>query len=431
MQSYALYQALLASPENIPLRIMYLNAVYEEKAYKEVYEEARKGLTFDKHNQTFRLFVIKGAYYTGKLNIAEVVLEELMEVSEEAEVLLWAAKCRFAQEDISSAMNFYQKAIALDPDTQDLQLDKELKLRSAATEGEDAFDVSEVEKPGIRFSDVGGMEQVKKEINLKIILPMKQPELVKAYGKKAGGGILLYGPPGCGKTYIARATAGEIDGAFISVGIHEVFSMWIGESEKNMNKMFFQARRNKPCVLFFDEIDALGMARSQMRGEANKVLVNQFLTEMDGLNGENEGVLIIGATNAPWDVDAAFRRPGRFDRILFIPPPDRRARIEILKLLLQDKPVGSLNLEEIASKTVDFSGADLKGLIDRVVEEKLSNAMLSGEVEIISQKDILNVLKHIRPSTQEWFASAKNYAVYSNEGGQFDPILDYLKSKRD
>ena len=158
------------------------------------------------------------------------------------------------------------------------------------------------------------METVKEEVRMKIIHPLAHPDLYKAYGKTAGGGILLYGPPGCGKTHLARATAGEIKAAFLAVGINDILDMWIGQSERNMHEIFEQARRSRPCVLFFDEVDALGANRSDMRHIGRQMLINQFLSEMDGIQSNNEGVLVLAATNMPWQVDPAFRRPGRFDR---------------------------------------------------------------------------------------------------------------------
>ena len=136
------------------------------------------------------------------------------------------------------------------------------------------------------------------------------------------------------KTHLARATAGEINATFLSVGISDVLEMWLGNSERNLHQLFQQARRNKPCVLFFDEVDALAASRTDMRTSAARHMINQFLSEMDGVDSSNEGVLTLAATNAPWHVDAAFRRPGRFDRILFVPPPDQAARAAILRIHL-------------------------------------------------------------------------------------------------
>lgn len=283
------------------------------------------------------------------------------------------------------------------------------------------------ERPTINFSDVGGMDELKEEIKTKIIYPLQHPELYEAYGKKIGGGILFYGPPGCGKTYLARATAGEIHANFISVGINQILDMWLGSSEKNLHALFEEARRNTPCVMFFDEVDALGASRTDLRQSAGRHLINQFLAEMDGDQYSNEGILILGATNAPWHLDSAFRRPGRFDRILFVPPPDEKTRSEILKVSLKGKPVSDMDFSLFAKKSEGLSGADIQAVVNLAVEEKLKQAMKTGNVVPLATQDILLSLKSIRSSVKEWFGAAKNYAVYSNESGIYDDILRYLK----
>lgn len=283
------------------------------------------------------------------------------------------------------------------------------------------------ERPTINFNDVGGMDELKEEIKTKIIYPLQHPELYEAYGKKIGGGILFYGPPGCGKTYLARATAGEINANFISVGINQILDMWLGSSEKNLHALFEEARRNTPCVMFFDEVDALGASRTDLRQSAGRHLINQFLAEMDGDQYSNEGILILGATNAPWHLDSAFRRPGRFDRILFVPPPDEATRSEILKVSLKGKPVSDMDFSLFAKKSEGLSGADIQAVVNLAVEEKLKQAMKTGNVVPLATQDILLSLKSIRSSVKEWFGAAKNYAVYSNESGIYDDILRYLK----
>jgi transitional endoplasmic reticulum ATPase len=287
-----------------------------------------------------------------------------------------------------------------------------------------------MEKPKLKFADVGGMKRVKDEISLKIIQPLKNPDLYKAYGKKIGGGILLYGPPGCGKTFIAKATAGEIDAKFINIGLHDILDMWVGNSEKNLHEIFELARKNAPCVLFFDEVDAIGASRSDLRQSAMRHVINQFLAELDGVQTNNEGVLILAATNAPWSVDAAFRRPGRFDRIIFVEPPDATAREEILRSMLKEKPAEIIDTKKIADQLNDFSGADIKALIDLAVEEKLRESMAVGAIQPITTKDLLKTAKTQRPTTLEWFSSARNYALYANESGLYDEILRYLKIKK-
>ncbi len=169
--------------------------------------------------------------------------------------------------------------------------------------------------------------------------------------------------------------------------------MWIGRSERNLHELFEQARANKPCVLFFDEVDALGGRRSDMHGGSSRQLINQFLAEMDGVEQSNEGVLILSATNAPWHVDPAFRRPGRFDRVLFVPPPDEPARREILQIHCKGKPIENIDFDSVAAKTENFSGADLKAVVDQAVEIKLRDAMKAGGLKPLSTKDLLAAAK--------------------------------------
>jgi len=249
----------------------------------------------------------------------------------------------------------------------------------------------------------------------------------KAFGMKAGGGILMYGPPGCGKTHLARATAGEINAGFLSVGINEVLDMWIGGSERNLHEVFERARRNKPCVLFFDEVDALAASRAQTLQTSGRHVINQFLAELDGIDSDNEDLLILAATNAPWHLDSAFRRPGRFDRIIFVPPPDKEARAQILRIMLEGKPTDNVDYEYLSKKTDNFSGADLQSVIDQTLEKKIQQSLKEGMPKPITTKDLDSVLKSVKASTAEWFATAKNYALYSNEGGQYDEIRKFLK----
>jgi len=274
------------------------------------------------------------------------------------------------------------------------------------------------------------MDAMKEEIRMKIILPLRQPELFKAYGKKAGGGILLYGPPGCGKTFLARATAGEVQAGFLAVGINDVLDMWVGQSERNLHAIFEQARSHRPCVLFFDEVDALGANRTDMLKSGGRQIINQFLSELDGVTAANEGLLILAATNAPWHLDPAFRRPGRFDRILFVPPPDLAARAAVLRLQLKGRPVESIDFDQLAKKSEGFSGADLKAVVDTAVEDKLRVAMKSGTLQPLRTGDLAEAVKRHRPTVRDWFETARNYALYANQSGLYDDILTHLKIKK-
>ncbi len=307
--------------------------------------------------------------------------------------------------------------------------DEEEKPVRLLAQDEPGGPIVDLERPTVTFADVGGMDTLKDEIRMKIIYPMTHPELYQAYGKSVGGGILMYGPPGCGKTYLARATAGEVRANFLAVGISDILDMWLGNSERNLHGVFDLARRNRPCILFFDEVDALAASRSDMRHSAGRHIINQFLAELDGVKYSNEGVLILGATNAPWHLDTAFLRPGRFDRVIFVPPPDVPSRASILRVLLKGKPTRDVDCDYLAKKLNDFSGADLRAVIDTAVEAKLREAMKKGVPAPLTTADLQVAAKDVKPSTKAWFASARNYAIYANQSGFYDDILTYLNIK--
>jgi len=473
----ALREAVALSPENPPLRQALADALLAAGFIPEAVREYRAGLALAPDHPALRFGLARAFQADGKSGQALVVVEDLVgrpDAPPRAFVL--HARLLAAAGEIGPAVEQYKRGVARDPAAADPEFAARLGIRAdvrrgadrsenaspdaapwhaaeasaAGPRGDDENDdhgdddeisdgrvraawqsaddapAAEVERPRTSFADVGGMESLKEEIRLKIIHPLTHAEMFKAYGKGVGGGILMYGPPGCGKTHLARATAGEVNAAFIAVGIHEVLEMWIGSSERNLHGLFEQARRNAPCVLFFDEVDALGASRADMKASAGRHLINQFLAELDGVQAGNEGVLVLGATNAPWHLDTAFRRPGRFDRILFVPPPDAPARAAILRLKLRGKPVEDVDYDAAARKAEGFSGADLAAVVDLAVEHKLREAMQSGVPTPIRTRDLLAAIAARRPTTREWFATARNYALYSNEGGTYDDVARYL-----
>ena len=433
----SLREALSLSPNNVPLRLLLADHLLKASLLDKAETEFRTVLAHDTHNKTAKRGLSKIYFEQKKYSTAIVILEELAEQENDVDLWILLSKASLRNEEPAKAIEYYKRALSLNPAYKDEELDAHLKQGSNSNPSSmDATiesiedEMREFERPSINFEDVGGMERVKEEINIKIIQPLQHPDLYKAYGKKTGGGILLYGPPGCGKTHLARATAGQIKASFISIGIHDVLNMWLGNSERRLHELFETARRQTPCLLFFDEIDALGASRTDMRQSSAKMLINQFLMELDGVDYSNDGILVLGATNAPWHLDAAFRRPGRFDRIIFVQPPDMGSRESILKITLKDKPTKEIDYKAIAKETPDFSGADLKGLIDVVIEDKLRDSFKSGIPQPITTKDILKAVKQVKPSTKEWFNSARNYALYANESGLYDDILDYMKIKK-
>ncbi|MDD5351385.1 MAG: AAA family ATPase [Chthoniobacteraceae bacterium] len=449
----SLRAALAVSPDNVPLLLLFAQGCLDEWAFDDARGAFDRALRVNPNQPDAKLGIARTLHLTGKTSEALVRTEALTrEHPNFAPALVFLSQLHLAEGNREEALTHYTRALKLDPSSRDEAYETELYLQGnrpgaaprepekvpvgadgGSYPGEDtesARQAAEIERPQSSFADVGGMEAVKEEIRMKIIYPLKNPELFRAYGKKIGGGVLLYGPPGCGKTMLSRATAGEINANFLAVGLHQILDLYLGNSEKNLHELFQLARDNAPSVLFFDEVDALAADRNDLKRSAGRTLINQFLAEMDGQSASNDGLLILGATNAPWHIDPAFRRPGRFDRILFVTPPDEAARAAIIEVMAKNKPVSKLDAAALARKTKDFSGADLKAMFDVAIEHSLARAMREGRVIPITTADLLESAKSLKPSTRAWFDSAKNYALYSNQGGFYDDVLKFLGIKK-
>jgi transitional endoplasmic reticulum ATPase len=430
----SLRDALKYSPDNYPLRFLLADTLLSMNRLEDA--EIEFSLLLKQTNEAkAEVGLAKVFFKKGNYSACNVILEGLMERHEVTDVAVYVlyAKGLLNENSIAKATEVYKKALTIDPQYFDEELDAQLRTKGFNNDNSDInedLDGRFLQKPTTNFNDVGGMDIVKKEIELKIIKPLLHPELYKAYGKKIGGGILLYGPPGCGKTFIAKATAGQVNAKFISVGLNDILDMWIGNSEKNLHDIFELARNNTPCVLFIDEIDALGASRSDMKQSSGRHLINQFLQELDGINSTNDGILIIGATNTPWNLDAAFRRPGRFDRIIFIPPPDMPSREAIIRLKLNNKPTGIIDCQALAKKTENYSGADIDAIIDIAIEEKIVASFEDGIPKPLETNDLVEAVKKHKASTQEWFMTAKNFALFANDAGLYDDVLTYMKIKK-
>ena len=300
-----------------------------------------------------------------------------------------------------------------------------------AAEAENEHDFDVLAPSDVRLADVAGMDDVKTRLELSLLGPIRNPEMMRAYKMSTRGGLLLYGPPGCGKTFLAKAVSGEIGANFYPVGITDVLQQWLGNSERAVHEIFETARRNSPCVLFFDEVDALGMRRANMRGDAGlRTVVNAILAEMDSATADNTGVYVLGATNMPWDVDPALRRPGRFDRIIFVGLPDDKARAEIIRLHLRDRPVAGIDLKSIAARTDGFTGADLAHICDTATQLAMADSMRSGQVRPIAMADINAAMAEIKPSAGQWFDVARNVVEFGNHDGTYDELAKYMRRRK-
>jgi AAA+ superfamily predicted ATPase len=289
--------------------------------------------------------------------------------------------------------------------------------------------IPDTPKETTTFDQVGGMEEIKRVIHRMVILPLSRPELYEKYGRKSGGGVMLYGPPGCGKTLLARATAGECGLPFINVRIEDVMDPYLGVSERNLHAAFERARANAPCVLFLDELDALAFARHKHGGSEARRLVDVLLQELDAIGSENDGLLVLAATNAPWDVDEAMLRPGRFDRVVFVPPPDEPARADILSVLTKEVPAEGLDLKGLAGQTAMFSGADLRALIERGVDKVIDEALSSGGEPPLAMRHLADALTAVKPSTLDWLHRVRSYIEFANQSERYDDVAAYLKSR--
>ena len=395
-----LLQALQLSPDNVPLRAHVVREFLKARRYKEL----------------------------------RALAEPLLETEERPVGLLAMARAEQASGRTEKAQQYYTEAIQADSSLIDEGLEAELEPQDSLklTAGGDIVGLTPEEAlekgQSITFADIGGMEDLKEQLRLNIIYPMQKPEIYEAYGKRMGGGILLYGPPGCGKTHLARAVAGELGASFFSVGLNDILDMYIGVSERNLSDLFGMARSKAPSVLFIDEIDALGAKRGSSNSTNMKTMTTHFLTEMDGINSNNDKLLVLGATNEPWSVDSAFRRPGRFDRVIFVPPPDEKARAEILKIHSRGKNVDpTVPWDKLSSQMEHFSGADIRQVVEQAVERAVSDAIRSGDLRPVNHTDFKISLKARRPTTMEWLRRSRNYVNFANKDGYYDDLQEFLE----
>lgn len=317
---------------------------------------------------------------------------DLEQISSETHGYVGADLAQLCTESALQCIREKMDVIDMEEDTIDAEILDSMSVtmdhfRTAlGTSNPSALRETVVEVPNVTWEDIGGLENVKRELRETVQYPVEHPEQYQKFGMQPSKGVLFYGPPGCGKTLLAKAIANECQANFISIKGPELLTMWFGESEANVREIFDKARAAAPCVLFFDELDSIAKARGSSLGDAGGAadrVINQILTEMDGMQAK-KNVFIIGATNRPDIIDPAILRPGRLDQLIYIPLPDEKSRINILKAVLKKSPLAKdVDLEYLAKKTPGFSGADLTEICQRACKLAIRESI---EKEIEFQK---------------------------------------------
>ncbi|ASJ05002.1 CDC48 family AAA ATPase [Thermococcus barossii] len=353
-----------------------------------------------------------------KARLIDALLEELAEVTHG---FVGADLAALAREAAMAALRRLIKEGKIDFEAEHIPKEVLEELRVTRKDFYEALKMVEpsalrevlLEVPSVRWDDIGGLEDVKEELREAVEWPLKYPEAFMGLGITPPKGILLYGPPGTGKTLLAKAVANESEANFIAIKGPEVLSKWVGESEKNIREIFRKARQAAPTVIFIDEIDAIAPRRGTDVNRVTDRLINQLLTEMDGIQ-ENSGVVVIGATNRPDIIDPALLRPGRFDRLILVPAPDEKARLEIFKVHTRKVPLAEdVKLEELAKKTEGYTGADIEAVVREAAMLAMRRGLQEGIIrpgmradEIrakvkVTMKDFEEAMKKIGPSVSE------------------------------
>jgi transitional endoplasmic reticulum ATPase len=306
-----------------------------------------------------------------------------------------------------------------------------MQKSSTYKEGETVIEEGQIKKLSfykskVKFDSVIGLEDVKKYMYENVVLAIQKPELFQKYGKKQGVGLILYGPPGVGKTHIVDAIAGEANANVIIARINQIIDMYTGNTEKNLHAVFEQARQNTPCIVMFDELDALGTKRSGGDGpggggesSAMRLAVNQFLVEMNGLESNPEGIFVIGTTNQPWDIDPALKRSGRFGDHIYLSPPNHKHRVEMFKYATRNMPKGHLDFERLARATAGYSPADIeRRIVDKAAMRPLLHEYQFQKSRNLTTEDMLAIIADKDTggsSLDEWYLMVKKDVISKTE----------------
>jgi SpoVK/Ycf46/Vps4 family AAA+-type ATPase len=294
----------------------------------------------------------------------------------------------------------------------------------------DQWVLGEVEEPRTTLADVAGMPAIKRWLSTAFLSSLRDPQMRRLFGRSLRGGLLMYGPPGCGKTFLARALAGELEASFLRIDLAHVVDMWLGYSRRSVHEIFETARAAAPCLLYLDQLDAIGPRRAGRRHSIGRGVVDQLVAELYSASEEHEGVFVVAATEHPWDVDSLLRQPGRLDHRLLVLPPDLQAREAIIRSVLAGRPLAEdLDLAGLAARTDRYSAADLAQLCESAAAAALEASIVSNSSRPIAMADFTRGLHELRPSTPPWFELARDYARFAAEPGSYDDLVSYLRTR--
>jgi SpoVK/Ycf46/Vps4 family AAA+-type ATPase len=294
----------------------------------------------------------------------------------------------------------------------------------------DQWVLGEVEEPRTTLADLAGMPAIRRWLSTAFLSSLRDPQMRRLFGRSLRGGLLMYGPPGCGKTFLARALAGELEAGFLGIDLGHVVDMWLGYSRRSIHEIFETARAAAPCLLYLDQLDAIGPRRAGRRHSIGRGVVDQLVAELYSASEEHEGVFVVAATEHPWDVDSLLRQPGRLDHRLLVLPPDLQAREAVIRSVLAGRPLAEdLDLGSLAARTDKYSAADLAELCESAAAAALEASIVHNSSRPIAMADFTRGLHEIRPSTPAWFELARDYARFAAEPGSYDDLVSYLRSR--
>lgn len=425
------------------------NSLFEESKFEEAILEYNAALGIDSKYADAYFNRALTERVTNNFDAAKKDLEMVLSLQpKSADAPLLIGDIAESANDLISARYWYEKSLANNPDYTEAKnrlehIDSLIHVDTGKqgtqqiavkkTEEKEVIEEGQIKKlnffkSDVRFYDVIGLDKVKQYLADNVVLAIKKPELFRKYGKKLGVGLLLYGPPGVGKTHIVRAVAGEAGANVIIARVNQIVDMYTGNTEKNLHAIFEQARKNTPCIIFFDELDALGVKRGGDdagggNSSALRLAVNQFLVEMSGVEANPEGIYVIGATNNPWDIDPALKRSGRFGDSVYLKPPTYKDRKEMFVYFTKNKPVSNLNYSRLARATMGYSPADIERIADKAAMLPLLHEYAHNIGREYTMKDVMSILKdkdYSGSSLDEWYSMVKKDVISKTETSTVD-----------